>query len=158
MFINTLEMQSKAAPAGKKAKGGANAGNSASSSSGATSSSSASAVSNEPQSKKGKKNGPSGVIVETPKDGAAGDNKDKKEKPAVKIALSEGHTQADLVQMAFAGPDLEAEFAAFKKSEIDNELGIDEKKMKILSDGKFHIKCAMCCSIDFLEVQICMYG
>eukprot|EP01032_Pedospumella_encystans_P020791 gene20791-23615_t len=136
VFINTLEMQGKAAPAGKKAKGGANAGNSASSSSGATSSSSASAVSNEPQSKKGKKNGPSGVIVEAAKDGATGDNKEKKEKPVVKIALSEGHTQADLVQMAFAGPDLEAEFAAFKKSEIDNELGIDEKKMKILSDVK----------------------
>ena len=121
VYINTLEMQSgKAAPSGKKAKG-AVAANVVTP-----------AVAHEKKGQSAKK-GPSGVIVEAPKEGDAA----KKEKPAVKIALSEGHTQADLVQMAFAGPDLEAEFKAYKKQEIDGELGIDDKKMKILSEGKF---------------------
>lgn len=43
--------------------------------------------------------------------------------------------QADLVNLAFAGPDLEAEFEAFKKQEIDDELGIDAKRKKIISQG-----------------------
>jgi U3 small nucleolar RNA-associated protein 14 len=47
------------------------------------------------------------------------------------------HTQEDLVQLAFAGPDLEEDFAAYKKQTIDDELGIDEKKNKILSEGEF---------------------
>lgn len=126
VFINTLEMQSSSsskAPAGKKAKGGNAAPVAAASS----------ATAPAAAEKKSNKKGPSGVIVEAAKEGVS---QEKKEKPAVKIALSEGHSQADLVQMAFAGPDLEAEFAAFKKQEIDSELGIDEKKMKILSDGK----------------------
>jgi hypothetical protein len=41
-----------------------------------------------------------------------------------------------LVQLAFAGPDLEEEFRSFKKQEIEHEHGIDEKKMKIINDGK----------------------
>lgn len=91
-----------------------------------------------PEKKKGKdagKKGASSVIVETT--AAAPALAADKEKPAVRISLSEGRTQADLVQMAFAGPDLEAEFRAFKKQEIDAEHGIDEKKMQILKDGKY---------------------
>lgn len=45
-------------------------------------------------------------------------------------------TQEDLVQMAFAGPDLEEEFKTMKQEGIDAELGIDEKKKKILSQVK----------------------
>jgi len=60
-------------------------------------------------------------------------------KAPLKLSLSEGdqaHSQADLVQMAFAGPDLEAEFHAYKTREIDEELGLGAKKMKVLSDVK----------------------
>jgi U3 small nucleolar RNA-associated protein 14 len=46
-----------------------------------------------------------------------------------------GKTQQELVQMAFAGPDFEADFIAHKQQEIDRELGLDEKKLKILKDG-----------------------
>lgn len=47
-------------------------------------------------------------------------------------------SQSDLVEEAFsaAGPDYEADFLAHKNKEIDNELGIDQKKMKILSQVK----------------------
>jgi hypothetical protein len=44
-------------------------------------------------------------------------------------------SQEDLVQMAFTGPDLEDEFLANKHRSVDDELGIDEKKIKILSQG-----------------------
>jgi U3 small nucleolar RNA-associated protein 14 len=95
----------------------------------------ASADTNAKKQNKGDQKEPSSVVVEvsttSTTQAAAG-----KEKPAVKISLSEGHTQADLVQMAFAGPDLEAEFHAYKKGEIDAEHGIDEKKTKILSEGE----------------------
>ena len=40
------------------------------------------------------------------------------------------------MQIAFAGPDLEDDFAKMKGAAIDEELGIDEKRNKILSDGK----------------------
>jgi hypothetical protein len=40
------------------------------------------------------------------------------------------------VQMAFAGPDYEADFNQMKDTAIDQELGIDEKRNKILVDGK----------------------
>jgi hypothetical protein len=39
------------------------------------------------------------------------------------------------VQLAFAGPDLEAEFKNSKRRMIDDELGVDEKRMKIISTG-----------------------
>jgi hypothetical protein len=39
------------------------------------------------------------------------------------------------VQMAFAGPDLEADFAKMKGADIDEELGIEQKRNKILNDG-----------------------
>jgi U3 small nucleolar RNA-associated protein 14 len=94
-----------------------------------------SADANAKKQKKGDQKEPSSVVVETSTASSAQAGAGK-EKPAVKISLSEGHTQADLVQMAFAGPDLEAEFHAFKKGEIDTEHGIDEKKTKILSEGK----------------------
>jgi hypothetical protein len=38
--------------------------------------------------------------------------------------------------MAFAGPDYEEEFNKMKDTAIDQELGIDEKRNKILVDGK----------------------
>lgn len=43
--------------------------------------------------------------------------------------------QEDLVQIAFAGPDLEADFAKMKGTDIDEELGIEQKRNKILNDG-----------------------
>lgn len=39
------------------------------------------------------------------------------------------------MQMAFAGPDLEADFAKMKGADIDEELGIEQKRNKILNDG-----------------------
>jgi U3 small nucleolar RNA-associated protein 14 len=53
-----------------------------------------------------------------------------------KIPLSAARSQADLVQQAFAGPDLEAEFRAYKKHEVDGEYGLDEKKLKVASEGE----------------------
>lgn len=38
--------------------------------------------------------------------------------------------------MAFVGPDLEEEFQATKKQQIDKELGIDDKKLQALSQGE----------------------
>lgn len=38
--------------------------------------------------------------------------------------------------MAFAGPDYEEDFNQMKDAAIDQELGIDEKRNKILVDGK----------------------
>ena len=46
------------------------------------------------------------------------------------------YLQEDLVQIAFAGPDLEDDFAKMKGAAIDEELGIDEKRNKILQDGE----------------------
>lgn len=45
-------------------------------------------------------------------------------------------SQSDLVQMAFAGPDYEAEFNKLKDAAIDDEVGIVDKKAKILKDVK----------------------
>jgi len=53
-----------------------------------------------------------------------------------KIPLSAARSQVDLVQQAFAGPDLEAEFRAYKKHEVDGEYGLDEKKLKVASEGE----------------------
>lgn len=53
-----------------------------------------------------------------------------------KIPLSAARSQADLVQQAFAGPDLEAEFRAYKKHEVDGEYGLDEKRLKVASEGE----------------------
>ncbi len=36
---------------------------------------------------------------------------------------------------AFSGPDLEEEFSALKDKSIEEELNIDAKKRKILSEG-----------------------
>ncbi len=55
---------------------------------------------------------------------------------AEKKALIERKTQEDIVQMAFAGPDLEVEFATFKDAKINEELGVDKKKKEILQDVK----------------------
>lgn len=45
-------------------------------------------------------------------------------------------SQEDLVQLAFAGPDYERDFQTLKKEAVDAELGIDEKKLKIIKDVK----------------------
>ena len=37
--------------------------------------------------------------------------------------------------MAFAGPDLEMDFEGHKDHAVDEELGINEKRNKILSQG-----------------------
>lgn len=44
--------------------------------------------------------------------------------------------QADLVQIAFAGPDLEAEFLDFKNKSIGDELGFAGKRKDVLSQVK----------------------
>jgi hypothetical protein len=41
----------------------------------------------------------------------------------------------DLVKMAFAGPNLEEEYRTAKKQQIESEMGIDDKKMQVLSQG-----------------------
>lgn len=48
-----------------------------------------------------------------------------------------GKSQEELVQMAFTGPDFEADFAIHKDHEVDEELGVNDNKLKILKDGKF---------------------
>ena len=69
----------------------------------------------------------------------SGDKKDSKSaqgKQGQKRALVDARTQEDLVEMAFAGPDLEEDFAAYKSKVVDDELGIDAKKRKIVQDVK----------------------
>eukprot|EP01034_Spumella_vulgaris_P021398 gene21398-27428_t len=53
-----------------------------------------------------------------------------------RVPLLMQKSQADLVKMAFSGPDLEAEFNAFKDREIDAEMGVDEKRNNILNTVK----------------------
>lgn len=62
---------------------------------------------------------------------------ESKKKNAERKPLLMQKSQEDLVQMAFTGPDLEDEFLANKHRSVDDELGIDEKKIKILSQGNF---------------------
>ena len=45
------------------------------------------------------------------------------------------NTQLELVSLAFSGPDLEAQFAALKKKAVNDELGVDDRHKKILSEG-----------------------
>ncbi len=60
----------------------------------------------------------------------------KANKLPARVPLLMQKSQADLVKMAFSGPDLEEEFNAFKEREIDAELGVDEKRMNILNTGE----------------------
>lgn len=60
------------------------------------------------------------------------------------------------MQIAFAGPDLEADFAKMKGTDIDEELGIEQKRNKILNDGtdfyllqRLHDLCS-----DYLSIAI----
>ena len=66
------------------------------------------------------------------------------ERASTKIPLSGTRSQADLVQQAFAGPDLEAEFRAYKKHEVDGEYGLDEKRMKVVSEGESRLLTHRC--------------
>jgi len=45
-------------------------------------------------------------------------------------------SQADLVQLAFAGPDFEADFKTLKQKTVDDELDVDERKKAIIKDVK----------------------
>jgi U3 small nucleolar RNA-associated protein 14 len=60
----------------------------------------------------------------------------KDEKANLKRKLTDEKSTVDMVNLAFAGPDYEAEFKGSKKQAIDQELGVDEKKMQILSQVK----------------------
>jgi hypothetical protein len=48
-------------------------------------------------------------------------------------------SQEELMHTAFAGLNYEEEFLLHKKEEVDRELGLDEKKMKVLKDGKGNV-------------------
>jgi U3 small nucleolar RNA-associated protein 14 len=63
------------------------------------------------------------------------DSKAEQQQPTRKPLLMQ-KSQQDLVNLAFAGPDYEADFEALKEKIIDEELDISDKKRKILSDGK----------------------
>jgi len=56
----------------------------------------------------------------------------KKERKAILLPTS----QAELVQQAFAAPDLEADFAHLKATAVERELGIAENERKALSTGR----------------------
>ena len=98
-------------------------------------------VSNKPG--KGKKQGnaidstaPTSVIPDTtPAPASSSESKAAKNKKQPKAVLLET-SQTDLVQMAFAGPELEDEFAALKGEVVDKELGVDDKLKKALSTVK----------------------
>lgn len=59
-------------------------------------------------------------------------NNNKKERKAVLLPKS----QAELVQQAFAAPDLESDFAQLKATAVERELGIAENERKALSTGE----------------------
>jgi hypothetical protein len=141
VFIDTLAIQS--AEASSSSRAGKNRKVAASTTTPAATEKATAAVDSvAPGSKKQKKNkGGSEAVVSSVIVDASTSPASSKEKAPVKLSLSEGQTQADLVQMAFAGPDLEAEFRAFKQAAIDAEHGVDEKKTKILSDGKRTVSC-----------------
>jgi U3 small nucleolar RNA-associated protein 14 len=50
--------------------------------------------------------------------------------------LFDDKSTSDMVNLAFAGPDYEADFKSSKKNAIEQELGLDEKKIQILSQVK----------------------
>ena len=96
-------------------------------------------VSNKPG--KGKKQGnaidsTASVIADnTPAPASSSVSKAAKNKKQLKAVLLET-SQTDLVQMAFAGPELEDEFEALKGEVVDKELGVDDKLKKALSTVK----------------------
>ena len=61
-------------------------------------------------------------------------------------------TQEELVHMAFAGPDYEADFAQTKQRMVDDELNIDEKKIKALAQGK--VSCSIICNDLISEIWL----
>lgn len=64
------------------------------------------------------------------------DKSKSKDGTEARKSLSKKVTQSELVSSAFAGPDFEAEFESMKTRAVDDELGVDEKKMKIMQDVK----------------------
>lgn len=60
----------------------------------------------------------------------------KKAQQADRKPLLMQKSQADLVQMAFAGPDLEAEFLNYKDQAVKDELGFDDKRKQAISVAK----------------------
>ncbi len=76
---------------------------------------------------KGKKEkSKSGILIDS--------ESESKSEPTRKPLLMQ-KSQQDLVNLAFSGPDLEADFESLKEKIIDEELNISEKKRKILSEG-----------------------
>ena len=74
-------------------------------------------------------------VITTTAPASSSVNKSAKNKKQPKAVLLET-SQTDLVQMAFAGPELEDEFAALKGEVVDKELGVDDKLKKALSTVK----------------------
>lgn len=61
------------------------------------------------------------------------------------IALTKS-SQEELMHTAFAGVNYEEEFLIHKQEQVDQELGLDAKKLKILNDGihyLIHLPCAI---------------
>ena len=54
------------------------------------------------------------------------------------------------MKMAFAGPNLVEEYQTAKKQQIDSELGIDDKKLQVLSQGM------VCMYVCMYAVYVCM--
>jgi U3 small nucleolar RNA-associated protein 14 len=76
--------------------------------------------------------------VTVPSSGANNPPKANESKLPERKPLLSQKSQADLVQMAFAGPNLEEEFTALKNQSIDEELGFDAKRKDVLSKGIDH--------------------
>jgi len=59
----------------------------------------------------------------------------KSQATSLKPASLIDKTAEDLLHTAFSGADYENEFLSHKQQEIDHELGLDEKRSKVLKDG-----------------------
>ena len=98
------------------------------------------------QSKKSKKSknkaaaATGGATMETPMvESKKEESKEKKEDTSIlgeKKALLMEKSQSDLVQTAFAGPDLESEFINYKEQLISDELGFDDKRKDVIKNVK----------------------
>eukprot|EP01035_Chromulina_nebulosa_P018098 gene18098-23749_t len=53
-----------------------------------------------------------------------------------KKSLLQQKSQNDLIQLAFAGPDLQEEFEKYKNQSIDDELGFNDQRKQVLSKVK----------------------
>lgn len=67
---------------------------------------------------------------------ASSSSQQQQPQTGAKKAILAATSQEDLVRQAFSGPDYEAEYQQHKQQTIDAELGLDQKQLKILKDGK----------------------